>query len=149
MGKITNFRTKLIINGRNNSYKIVHRWRHLISLMKRQHWFNLMSSITSWANNDLVLCHLMVSLEYNEVTMSDANALHCGPWARLNIKTVFPGMVISIIKIRSSWGSFIFIMTMPILFGLRLYTDMPPAHLCIKWTKYHAWQQQSWSELIW
>ena len=45
--------------------------------------------------------------------------------SRLNIKTVFPGMEFSIIKIRRSWDSLIFIMGIPIMVRRRLYIETP------------------------
>ena len=42
---------------------------------------------------------------------------------RLNIKTVFPGMGVSIINIRRSWDRLIFIMGIPILVRLHLYIE--------------------------
>ena len=46
--------------------------------------------------------------------------------ARLKIKTVCPGMGISIIKIRRSWDSLIFIMRIPIPVRRRLCIEMAP-----------------------
>ena len=42
---------------------------------------------------------------------------------RLNIKTVFPDMVIPIIKIRQSWDNLIFIMSIPMLERWHLYIE--------------------------
>ena len=44
----------------------------------------------------------------------------------LNIKTVFTGMLISIIKIRWSWDCLLFMMGMPILVRQRLYIETAP-----------------------
>ena len=48
---------------------------------------------------------------------------------RLNIKNVFPGVGISIIKIRRSWDRLILIMGIPILVRWHLYTGMGPWQL--------------------
>ena len=44
----------------------------------------------------------------------------------LNIKMVFPGIWISILKIRQSWNRLIFIMGIPILLRWYLYIEMGP-----------------------
>ena len=55
---------------------------------------------------------------------------YCQPGPRLNIKTVFPGMGIPMLKIRRSWDRLIFNMGMPI--PVRRYLDIethsPPEH---------------------
>ena len=48
------------------------------------------------------------------------------PGPHLNIKTVFPGTVISFIKIRRSWDRLIFIHGIPILVRRHLYIEMDP-----------------------
>ena len=47
-------------------------------------------------------------------------------WSCLNIKTIFPDMGISIIKIRQSWDCLIFIMGAPILVRRHLYIETGP-----------------------
>ena len=54
-------------------------------------------------------------------------------WPRLNIKMIFPGVVISIIKIRRSWDHLIFMMGIPILVKQHLYIKTAP---CGK----HQWE---------
>ena len=48
------------------------------------------------------------------------------PGPRPNIRTIFPGMGISIIKIRRSWDRLIFIMGIPMLVKRHLYTETVP-----------------------
>ena len=48
------------------------------------------------------------------------------PWPCLNIKTVFPGMGIPMLKIRRSWDRLIFKMGIPILVRRRLYIETGP-----------------------
>ena len=55
------------------------------------------------ANTNLYLGPNTLSLKISRITSEL-------PGPRLNIKTVFPGMVISIVKIRRSWDRLIFIM---------------------------------------
>ena len=50
------------------------------------------------------------------------------PGSHLNIKTVFPGMGIPMLKIRRSWYRLIFNMGIPILVRRHLDIEMPPGH---------------------
>ena len=51
----------------------------------------------------------------------------------LSIKAVFPGMGLSIVKIRRSWHCLIFNIGIPILVRQHLYIKMAPEYLDIKW----------------
>ena len=46
--------------------------------------------------------------------------------AYFNIKAVFPGMGIPMVKIRQSWDCRVFIMGIPVLVRQQLYFEMPP-----------------------
>ena len=54
------------------------------------------------------------------------------PGPRLNIKMVFPGMGMSMIKIRQSWDSLIFVMGIPILVRTHLYIETAP-RIILQW----------------
>ena len=58
-----------------------------------------------------------------EVSLGE-HPLRPGPC--FNIKDIFPGVGIPIMKIRQSYDSIIFIMGIPILVRLHLYLDMAP-----------------------
>ena len=62
-----------------------------------------------------------------------SNSLYCtlvmSLGAHLNIKTIFPGMEIHMIKIRRWWDRLIFIMGIPILVRWHLCIDMAPRQL--------------------
>ena len=58
----------------------------------------------------------------------NTKCIHCGfalcePLARLNIKTVFLGMNISIMRVRQSWDRLVFIVGMSILVRRHLYIE--------------------------
>ena len=70
---------------------------------------------------------------------------HPGCWYPgpcLNIKTVFPGMGIPMLKIRQSWDCLTFNMGIPILVGWQLYIEMAP------WFLVFPGQQQSYCFVI-
>ena len=66
-----------------------------------------------------------VGPELDDTYISTAvdNYFSIEPGPRLNIKTVFSGIRISIIKKRRSWHSFTFIMSVPILIKRHLYIE--------------------------
>ena len=60
--------------------------------------------------------------------MTDDGLMPLAPGHHLNIKTVFPGMGISIIKIWWWWDRIILIMGIPILVKWHLYPETGPGH---------------------
>ena len=70
-----------------------------------------------------VVSFLRNTLLVQNVLLCDG-ILFATSWAHLNIKKVFPGMGISIIKIRWSWNHLILIMGIPALVRHDLYIEM-------------------------
>ena len=72
------------------------------------------------------LIQLFIAVGIDDIILTFL-VLNSGP--HLNVKTVFPGMGISIMKIRLSWDSLIFIMGIPyIRVRQYLYIEMAPGY---------------------
>ena len=84
-------------------------------------------------------------LHFNEIQFSSqelgqpVHVTHKVAWARLNIKAVFPSVVISIIKVRQSWERLIFTMGITKLVRQHMYVKTSP------WTQmtiiHNKWNQ--------